>query len=376
MEMLVLSLVFIGFVIACPATWMLIRISHKVGALDSDPIEGQTKMPTRAIPNTGGIGIAAGILLPMIGALIVFALLDESMFTGVLEPIAKHIDGIKSRSVMGWGVVLCALALHILGVIDDRKPLGAMGKLVIMVLPGLVCATLLDTRLLTVLDAPMGGSWASIVITIIWFVAVTNAMNFMDNMDGLAGGVATIAGAFFLAAALINGQWFVGAMLALLVGSSAGFLVFNFPPAKVFMGDGGSLLIGFLLAFLTTRTTYIADIGTTNSGAWYAVLMPVAVLAVPLYDMVSVVIIRVSQGKSPFVGDLQHLSHRFRDRGISGRSTVLIIYGLTAATGCAGLLLARVQPWQAIVLGGQIAVLLVTLAFFEHRSIVRKTDDG
>ncbi len=370
-----LMLVGVGFAISCVGTWLLVRYAHRIGAEDSKPIDGQIKEAHRAIPNTGGVAIAAGILVPMAGALVVFGFLDPSMLTGILEPVAVHFDGIQSRIGMGWGVVACALLLHVLGVIDDRKPLGAIGKLGIMVVPGLVCAMLLDTRLLTALDGPMGGSWASIVVTVIWFVAVTNAMNFMDNMDGLAAGVATIAGAFFLAAALINGQWFVGAMLALVVGSCAGFWVFNFPPAKIFMGDGGSLVIGFMLAFLTTRTTYIADSTTTDSGAWYGVLMPIAVLAVPLYDMVSVVIIRISQGKSPMIGDLQHLSHRFRDRGISGRSTVLIIYGLTAATGCAGLLLSRVQPWQAIVLGVQIAVLLATLAFFEHRSIKANHDE-
>ncbi len=365
----------VGFVIAFPATWLIVRASHRLGVLDTDPIEGQTKMPTRAIPNTGGIGIAVGIFIPMIIALLVLSFLDESSLPGVLSPLADHLEGLQSRTTMGWGVVACALFLHILGVIDDRRPMGAVAKLMVMIVPPLVCTIMLDTRLLTMLDGPMGGSWASIAVTVVWFVTVTNAMNFIDNMDGLAGGVATIAGAFFLAAAIINGQWFVGAMLAMLVGSCAGFLIFNFPPAKVFMGDGGSLLIGFLLAFLTTRTTYIADATTTNSGAWYGVLMPLAVLAVPLYDMVSVVVIRISQGKNPLVGDLQHLSHRFRDRGISGRSTVLMIYGLTAATGCAGLLLAGVQPWQAIILGVQIVVLLITLAFFEHRTNARKTDD-
>lgn len=371
---LVLILLAVGFVISCIATAVLVRVSHRLGAIDSKPIEGQIKEAHRAIPNTGGIAIVLGVLLPIISALLVFSMLDASSLPAFLAPVEDHLEGLRSMRTIAWGVVACTLGLHVLGLIDDRRPMGALGKLVIMLIPGIVCATILDTRLMTMLDAHVGGSWASIAVTVFWFVAVTNSMNFIDNMDGLSGGVATIAGAFFLAAALINGQWFVGAMLALLVGSCAGFLVLNFPPAKIFMGDGGSLVIGFLLAFLTTRTTYIAQ-DSASSGAWYGVLMPLAVLAVPLYDMLSVIIIRLSQGKSPFVGDLQHFSHRMRDRGISGRSTVLLIYGLTGATGCAGLLLARVQPWMAVVLGVQIVILLATLAYFEHRFNAGNRDD-
>ncbi|MCA9303928.1 MAG: undecaprenyl/decaprenyl-phosphate alpha-N-acetylglucosaminyl 1-phosphate transferase [Phycisphaerales bacterium] len=374
MTALVLILLLIGFLVACPGTLIMIRVSRRLGALDSAPIEGQVKESHRPIPNTGGVAITAGVLLPMIAGLVVFSVLDPDSLPSFMQPMREHLAGFRSVLPMGWGLVGCVLLLHVLGLVDDRRPMGAIGKLVIMLVPGIVCATLLDTRLMTLLDAHAGGTWASVLVTVFWFVAVTNAMNFIDNMDGLAGGVAAIAGAFFLAAAIINGQWFVGAVLALLIGSCAGFLVFNFPPAKVFMGDGGSLVIGFLLAFLTTRTTYIAD-GSASSGAWYGVLMPLAVLAVPLYDMLSVILIRIAQGKNPMVGDLQHFSHRMRDRGISGRSTVLMIYGLTAATGCAGLLLARVEPWMAIVLGVQIVVLLATLGYFEHRFAARKSND-
>jgi UDP-GlcNAc:undecaprenyl-phosphate GlcNAc-1-phosphate transferase len=352
----------------------MIRVSKRIGAMDTAPIDGQIKAEQRSVPNTGGIAIAAGIMLPLISALLLFTFLDAETLPKMFEPMQEHLEGIRSRTMMAWGVIGCALGLHVLGVIDDRRPMGAWGKLIIMLIPGLVCALVLDTRLMTLLDGHVGGIWASVLVTVLWFVIVTNAMNFIDNMDGLAGGVAAIAGAFFLASAIINGQWFVGAMLALMVGSCLGFLVFNFPPAKIFMGDGGSLLLGFMLAFLTTRTTYIAD-DSASSGAWYGVLMPLAVLAVPLYDMLSVIIIRLAQGRNPMVGDLQHFSHRMRDRGISARSTVLIVYGLTAATGCAGLLLARVEPWMAVVLGVQILVLLITLAFFEHRLQAHRTDD-
>ncbi len=139
----------------------------------------------------------------------------------------------------------------------------------------------------------------------------------MDNMDGLSAGTALVASACFLASTLLNHhheQWFVAAVLALLVGACGGFLVFNAPRpggARIFMGDGGSLVLGFLLAFLTIRTTYIPAPAlaapSQAPSAWYAVFMPLCVLAVPIYDLVSVSLIRLSRGRSPMVGDLNHL---------------------------------------------------------------------
>ena len=135
------------------------------------------------------------------------------------------------------------------------------------------------------------------------------------------------------------------------------------------MGDGGSLVIGFILAITTVRTTYIPEDATgPMSGNWYALLMPIAVLAVPLYDFVSVTLIRISQGKSPFVGDLQHFSHRLRDRGLGNRGTILVIYALTACSGIAGILLTRANTWEAALLGLQVLLVLGAIALFEYRS--------
>jgi UDP-GlcNAc:undecaprenyl-phosphate GlcNAc-1-phosphate transferase len=234
-----------------------------------------------------------------------------------------------------------------------------------------------DTRLLTVLDHYAGGPWLSVVVTFGWILVVTNAMNFMDNMDGLSAGVAAVSAGCFLAASLLNGQLFVGGCLALLIGACLGFLAFNFPRrggARIFMGDSGSLVLGFLLAFLTVRTTYYGRAGEAPvppgagfaSGAWYGVFMPLVVLAVPLYDFVSVVLIRLSQGRSPFVGDRQHLSHRLVQHGLSVPAAVAVIYGLTAVTGISGIALGSLQPWQAVLVGVQTILILLVAALFEY----------
>ncbi|MCA9311927.1 MAG: undecaprenyl/decaprenyl-phosphate alpha-N-acetylglucosaminyl 1-phosphate transferase, partial [Phycisphaerales bacterium] len=198
-------------------------------------------------------------------------------------------------------------------------------------------------------------------------------INFMDNMDGLAAGTSAVAGALFMTGALLNQQWFVAMTLALLVGAALGFLVYNRPKASIFMGDGGSLVLGFLLAFLTVRTTYtgIGDegevVGVTGSG-WYALFMPLCVLAVPLYDFCSVVSIRLAQGKNPMVGDQQHFSHRLRERGLSDTQVMIVVCGCSAVTGIGGILLGRAAGWQAALIGVQVVIVMGLLALYEHGS--------
>ncbi|MFA6044794.1 MAG: MraY family glycosyltransferase [Phycisphaerales bacterium] len=388
MRTLVLFLIPLAFAVAWPLAALLIRLGHKLGTFDSPGVPGQIKPAPRRVPNTGGIAIFVGIVLPLAVALAVMhpgitdfiqraAWLPETWRTFAATNLAPHLAGIVSSAPQGWLLLASLAVLHVLGLIDDRRPLGPFLKLAIMAAPALavpLVSTLAPgfapTRLLTLLDAHVGGPWLSILLTALWFLVVTNALNFMDNMDGLSAGTACVAGAFFLVAALLHGQWFVGACLALIVGACLGFLMFNAPRAggaKIIMGDSGSLVLGFLLAFLTVRTTYLAqDDGGVTAGPWYSVLMPVVVLAVPLYDFFTVVLIRMRQGKSPFVGDMQHLSHRLNRLGLSRRASVQVIWGLAAVTGVSGISLASLQPWQAALVGVQLVVVLGVVGAFDY----------
>lgn len=375
MVWVILALVAVGFAVAAPSVWAARRAGARLGAMDTAPVRGQVKMAARRVPNTGGVGVYLGIALPLLATLVAAWALGDGSGLGAPE-VGAHLPGVRAMTPLAFAFLGALTVLHVVGLVDDRRPLGPWVKLAVMAVAALVMAwptPALDTRLLTFLDARAGGPWLSVLVTVIWFVAVTNAFNFIDNMDGLCAGVAAVAGGCFLAAALIGGQWFVAGTLALVVGSSLGFLVFNFPPARVFMGDGGSLVLGFCMAFLTTRTTYLPADGADAAGRWYGVLMPIVVLAIPLYDLVSVTLVRLSQGKSPLVGDLQHFSHRLVRRGLSKRAAVLAIYGFTLVTGLAGVLLASVEAWQAALLGAQVATLLGVLAVLEFRT---RSDGG
>lgn len=361
-----LSLVLVSFAVAAPLTWVMMRLGTRLRMLDSAGVAGQVKAARRAIPNTGGVAVFWAIALPMAVGLAGAWLVTPEQLTGVLNA-AGHVESVRTQTPLALVFLACLLGLHIMGLIDDRRPLGPYIKLGLMTLAaGVMVIGTRDTRLLTLVDAHVGGPWASMVISIAWIVVVTNALNFMDNMDGLSAGAAMVAAGGFLVAAMMNEQWSVCASLALLIGACAGFLVFNFPPARIFMGDGGSLVLGFTLAILTIRTTYYT--GPTDSGRWYAACMPIVVLAVPLYDFISVVAVRLSQGKSPFVGDLQHLSHRLVRRGLSKRAAVVVIHALTGVTGVSGVLLAGVDGWRAGLVVAQVVALLAVIAAIEWSS--------
>jgi len=370
MTLLCLTLIMVALAISLPATAIVRTISRRMNAFDAAGVQGQVKDAPRRIPNTGGIAIYLALVLPILAGLAFIWFAGEVSLPAPFSRLADHAPGIRAQTPLALLLIACLTLLHIMGLIDDRRPLGPFSKLLVMLAPALAIVVFSDTRLLTMLDARVGGPWLSILLTVLWIVVVTNAMNFIDNMDGLAAGVAAIASACFLTATLIQGQWFVAACLALLIGALLGFLFFNSPPATIFMGDGGSLIVGFMLAFLTVRTTYINPAGPALAAPanWYGVLMPFIILAVPIYDFISVSAIRISQGRSPFVGDLQHLSHRLVRRGLSKPLAVVVICGFTAATGLSGVFLGQLSPPQALIVGVQTVLLLIVLGVFEFGS--------
>ncbi len=365
----VLALAGVSFALSVVLTIAARAHGRRRMLFDSTGAAGQEKV-RRRVPNIGGIAVFWSIALPMAAGLGVLWFGAGSVVR-VIPELAVHVEGVRRQTPMALGVLAALLVLHVMGLIDDRRPMGAWPKFGVMA--GVAAAVVVgfDVRLLTMLDQHVGGPWLSAALTIAWLVAVTNAMNFMDNMDGLSAGVGSVASAMLLVAALLNGQWFVAACLALLVGSLCGFLMFNAPRprnggATIFMGDGGSLVLGFLLGFLTVRTTYVGAEMAETPAFPVAVFMPLCILAVPLYDLVSVVAIRLSQGRSPLVGDRQHFSHRLLAAGLSVPRTLAVICGCTAITGIGGIMLSVATGWQAALIGVQVILVLVVIGLYEH----------
>lgn len=381
MPLLILSLILIGFAIGFPAAWLARALGRKLNAMDGAGVSGQVKAAPRRVPNTGGIGIFLTLAITSLAGLAAnwgFIPSGVQKLSGDLwfipPELASYIAGIQQQTPAALFLLGCLAVLHVMGIIDDRKPLGPMVKLPVMLGAAFTVVIATDTRLLTLLDSyGTIGHWASIAITVFWIVVITNAFNFLDNMDGLSAGIAAICSAVFLTTALVGGQWFIAAMLALLLGALLGFLRFNFPftkaGASLFMGDSGSLIVGFLLAVLSVRITYLPIPSTTSPlhsvTSPLLLLTPLIILAIPLYDFCSVCFLRIRQGRSPFVGDLQHFSHRLVQHGLSRRSAVLVIYGCTAVTGIGAIALPKLEPWQAALVGVQTLLVLLVIALYE-----------
>ena len=343
--------------ISAALTPVAMRVARRTGFLAA-PSAG--RYHTRPTPLLGGVAILAGILIPSLTVLAVAVTWNaRGVPAWVPAGVAMHVSGMAARAPLALGILGGAVALHVIGLIDDRKRLGPWLKLIGQL--AVAAAVVLGgrVRLLEMLGEPISSA-----ATICWLVVVINALNFLDNVDGLAAGVTAICAGALLAAAAGAGQLFVTGWLVLLLGASVGFLIYNFPPAKVFMGDAGSLVLGYFLAILTVLTTYYRP-GPAGEGAYYGVFAPLVLLAVPLYDTASVMFLRIRQGRSPWVGDTSHFSHRLLARGMSPRKAVLTIYLATAATAAGAILLPHLGAVGAWVVFAQTLGIVLIIALLE-----------
>ena len=357
--------VAVSFAISAMATSLSRRVAVRLGMLD---MPQRHKAHARPVPLLGGCAIFAAILGPSLLALALARIWAAGEVPSVLAwlpaSVAIHIPGVASKTPMALGILAGALVLHVIGLIDDRRNLGAWLKLALEIAVAAAVVVFFKVRVLT-----LAGPAISIIVTILWIVAITNAFNFLDNMDGLSAGVAAICAAALLGAAASIGQLFVTGWLCVILGALLGFLPYNFPPAKVFMGDAGSLVIGFLLAVASCLTTYVHPSQSLEPQAGthylYGVFVPLVVLAVPLYDMISVICLRLADRKSPMVGDRRHFSHRLVRRGMSVRTAVLTIYLCTGATAIAASLLPQVDEVGALLIFAQTLAILFIIALLE-----------
>ena len=344
----------VAFVGSLLLTALLCRLARRWGFVDQPGGHSTHTEPTAL---GGGIALFWSIIAPLglVCALVQWVPADR------LPPgLAVHIDGLLSRTPQLLVLIAAAAVLHVTGLIDDKRALGPAVKLGAQLAVAIAVATVGQIRFDFFIPSPA----ISTALSVLWIVVIINAFNFLDNMDGLSAGTAAICAAMILTAALRSQQVFVSALLALLIGALLGFLVFNFAPAKIFMGDAGSLLAGLLLAVATIRTTYYHQ--GSPAGRWFAACMPLIVLAVPLYDFTSVTILRLRQGKSPFVGDKQHFSHRLVNLGMTTRQAVLTIYLATACTGLAACFLHQVSTTGVILIFVQTLMIVMIIAVLEH----------
>ena len=356
MVYVLLGSVALAFVLSALATPVTRRLAVRWGMLD---VPGRHKSHAGPVPLLGGCAMFFAILMPSMMALALARIWASSGWPRwVPAELAKHIPGAAAKAPQALAILAGALVLHVVGLIDDRRALGPWLKLIPQVLVAVGVVVFAQVRILTALGGPV-----STVASVLWLVAVTNAFNFMDNMDGLAAGVGAICAAALLAASASIGQVFVSAWLCLLLGAQLGFLPYNFNPARVFMGDAGSMIIGYFLGVTSCLTTYVPAGATYYL---YGMFVPVVLMAVPLYDSASVILLRVHERRSPMVGDRHHFSHRLLRRGMKVRAAVGTIYLCTAGTAISASLLPHVKDVTgAVLVFAQVVIILMTIALLE-----------
>jgi UDP-GlcNAc:undecaprenyl-phosphate GlcNAc-1-phosphate transferase len=285
--------------------------------LVDDP--GQRKIHDAAVPLAGGFAVLTGILLPLAAGAILLKL--GMLKVSTASPIAH---GLSRRAVELGAIAVGAVAITVLGWLDDKhelKPLPKfIGQLFVAVLVAVAC------KRITLFVHSVVFSYA---VTVLWVLTVVNAFNFMDNMNGLCAGLGVIGAFLFAIIAASNGQYLVALIAFLTCGALLGFLPYNFPKARAFLGDAGSHLVGYLLAVLAILPHFYSK----QNPRPLAVLSPLLVLAVPLADLAWVVLLRTCARKPFWIGDTNHLSHRLVRAGLSQTQTVLLVWLSAAAIG-------------------------------------------
>ena len=310
------------------ATPLVKTLACKVGAIDVP--KDNRRMHKVPIPRMGGLAIFLAFLL----SVLVFAEIDRQM----------------------QGILLGAIMIVILGVLDDIMALKALPKLFVQIAAAGVavwhgCRIQFISNPNVFSEATyLNLGWLSIPVTIIWIVAITNAVNFIDGLDGLAVGVSAISTASITVIALMVAETNVAVVLAALFGACLGFIPYNMNPAKIFMGDTGATFLGYILATLSVT-------GLFKMYAIISFAVPFLILGVPIFDICFAFLRRIAKGQNPMKADRGHVHHRLIDMGFSQKQAVAISYMLAAILGLAAVLLTSSGELKALILIGTIFVV-------------------
>ncbi len=359
-----------SFVVSFVTTAAMKRLAPRWGLIDQPAGVKQHSTHSKATPLGGGVGIYLGFLIPIVIAQLtaVWAAAQPDVLQWIPADVAAHLTGVLTRSGTMWAIIAAGTVLVVMGLIDDAKSLPWWPRLVAQLL---VAAALVycGVRATVFVAQP----WVGALLTVLWIVTLINSLNFLDNMDGLSGGIGLIAALLFatvMLSSVSEPRWLVGGALVVLAGSLAGFLCHNWPPATIFMGDSGSMFIGMMLASLTVLGTFYDP----KLSSQHVILAPLCILAVPLFDLTTVVLIRLSQGRSPFHPDKNHFSHRLVALGLSRRNAVMTVHLTTLTTGLGALILYWLPNWTSALL--VIALVICVLAIITILETAGRRQNG
>lgn len=350
------ALVTVGFATVYLATPLYRRLALRLDFTDQP---GERKAQREPIPYLGGAAVMTAMAIAFAGAYVGLGTATGRTLSARFFPL-EILAPSPMAQVGGRLLALSAglAVIFVVGLLDDWKGaafpawlklFGQVAAALIVVSSG-VRIEIFDVR------------GIDQIVTVIWIVGITNAMNLLDNMDGLSPGIAVISTACFWIIAVTQGQWLVACLLSFFAGSVAGFIPHNWNPARIYLGDAGSLLIGYFLGSMTVIESYVYGKDTVS----LEVLLPVLVLAIPIFDTLSVIVIRIRAGKPIYQGDRNHLSHRLVRLGMSVPEAVLFLYLLQIITGLGAILIPQV-PYEygwVVLAQNVIVVVIVSLLMF------------
>jgi UDP-GlcNAc:undecaprenyl-phosphate GlcNAc-1-phosphate transferase len=350
----------VAFILAVVVTAMLTplvrRVALAAGAVDEP---GARRVHVRRIPRMGGIAIVVGFFVPLLLLIAVRTNAGRIFF---------------STSTTTIGLLVGAALVVTAGLVDDLKGLGAKSKLAIQTGAALVayaCGMRIEDIVLPWIGALHLGVW-SVPATVAWIVGIVNAINLIDGLDGLAAGVAFFACVTNFAIAWLTGNVYIQLITASLGGSLIGFLFYNFNPARIFMGDSGSMFLGFILA-----TASLLGAGTQKSPTLVAIVVPILALGLPIMDMLITIARRFLERRSIFAADRGHIHHRLLDMGFTHRRSVLTLYMLSIAFTLVALVTYFGRSWQVgAALFALTAVLVGVVRFVGYFNLVADVRRG
>ena len=337
----VLLTIAVAFLVAFGTTPIVKAFAQKVGAMDNP--DGARRIHTHPIPRMGGMAIFFGFLLSVV------------LFAEISKPVQ--------------GILIGCVIIVAIGVLDDIisvrwwvKMAAQFAAAIIAVAHGVMIEGIMNPNVFAAENTLLIG-YLSIPVTIIWIVGGTNAVNLIDGLDGLACGVSAISSVTMLTVALMVAEPNIALLLAALTGGCLGFIPYNLNPAKIFMGDTGALLLGYVLAT-------VSILGLFKFYAVMTFLVPVMALALPLFDTAFAIIRRLLKGQSPMAPDRGHLHHRLIDHGLSQKQAVAVLYAISAMMGLTAVVICTTGKLRMILLvielGIAVAVGIFVIETIEH----------
>ena len=330
---------FVVSFLMCP---LVKSFAYKIGAIDVP--KDNRRMHKKPVPRLGGLAIYLGFIV----SILLFVDIDHQM----------------------RGILLGASIIAVLGVVDDMSPLRASFKFLVQIAAALIAV--FHGVVIEILSNPnvfarnpyWELNWLSIPITVLWIVGITNAVNLIDGLDGLACGVSTISAVSMLVIALLVSEGNIALVMASLVGACLGFMPYNRNPAKMFMGDTGSTFLGYILATISIQGLF----------KYYAIVsfaVPFLILGLPMFDTLFAIIRRLAHGQNPMAPDRGHIHHRLIDMGLNQKQAVAALYVISSILGLSAVVLTSSGAVKAMLL----LMALAVAAFLASRVIFRRDID-